>query len=123
MKEKNYHFIIQRQLRKVQSGWRSALTVDHSDSRQGCMDELQKVRYKLFRLLNNTRISEKINTKTIAVNLNMLSVNQINGQVKLFNGVQKLIFNFGCEFSPQQELDFIFKCDIFLSSPMFWEKA
>ena len=47
------------------------------------MDDLQKVQNKLFRLLNNTRISDKINTKSIALNLKMLSVNQINAQVKL----------------------------------------
>ena len=54
-----------------------------SDARQGSLDDLQKVQNKLFRLLNNTRISDKISTKSIASNLNMLSVNQINGQIKL----------------------------------------
>ena len=33
--------------------------------------------------LNNTRLKDKINTKSIASKLNMLSVNQINAQVKL----------------------------------------
>ena len=56
---------------------------DDSESRQGVLDDLQKVQNKLFRLLNNTRISDKICTKHIASNLNMLSVNQINAQVKL----------------------------------------
>ena len=47
------------------------------------MDDLEKSQNKLFRLLNNTRIKDKIKTKSIAQNLKMLSVNQINAQVKL----------------------------------------
>ena len=54
-----------------------------SDPSQGILDDLQKVQNKLFRLLNNSRISDKINTKSIAIDLNMLSVNQINAQIKL----------------------------------------
>ena len=38
---------------------------------------------KLLRFLNNTKISDQISTKSILDNLNMLSVNQINAQVKL----------------------------------------
>ena len=45
--------------------------------------EIQKVQNKLFRLLNNSNIKDKIPTKNIANDLNMLSVNQINAQVKL----------------------------------------
>ena len=45
--------------------------------------EIQKVQNKLFRLLNNSTIKDKIPTKNIANDLNMLSVNQINAQVKL----------------------------------------
>ena len=37
----------------------------------------------MFRLLNNTRKKDKISTKSIMINLNMLSVNQVNAQVKL----------------------------------------
>ena len=47
------------------------------------MKELQKSQNKLFRFLNNTRISDKINTKASAANLKLLSANQINAQVKL----------------------------------------
>ena len=38
---------------------------------------------KLLRFLNNTKISDQISTKSILDNLNMLSVNHINAQVKL----------------------------------------
>ena len=34
----------------------------------------------MFRLLNNTRISDKINTVNLAQNLKMLSANQITAQ-------------------------------------------
>ena len=54
-----------------------------SDPSQGTLDDLQKVQNKLFRLLNNSRISDKINTKSFAMDLNMLNVNQINAQIKL----------------------------------------
>ena len=37
----------------------------------------------MFRLLNNTRISDKMNIVKLAQNLKMLSVNQINAQIKL----------------------------------------
>ena len=57
--------------------------LNESDPRQGTLDELQKVQNKLFRILNNSRISDKISTKSIALKLNMLTVNQINAQVKL----------------------------------------
>ena len=53
------------------------------DSTQGPLEELQKVQNKMFRLLNNTRIKDKISTKSIMANLNMLSVNQVNAQIKL----------------------------------------
>ena len=54
-----------------------------SDTCQGSLEDLQKVQNKLFRLLNNSRISDKISSRSIALELNMLSVNQINAQVKL----------------------------------------
>ena len=54
-----------------------------SDPSQRMMESLQKSQNKMFRMLNETRISDKINTKSIALHLNMLSVNQINAQVKL----------------------------------------
>ena len=54
-----------------------------SDPTQGHMEDLQKAQNKLFCLLNNTRIKDKIKTKSIAEELKMLSVNQINAQVKL----------------------------------------
>ena len=53
------------------------------DPSQGMMESLQKSQNKLFRMLNETRISDKISTKSIPLQLNMLSVNQINAQLKL----------------------------------------
>ena len=59
------------------------MRISDSDPGKGALEDLQKIQNKLFRLLNNTRISDKISTKSIATKLNMLSVNQINAQVKL----------------------------------------
>ena len=57
--------------------------ISDEEPMQGFMEDLQKTQNKMFRLLNNTRIKDRITTKSIMVNLNMLSANQINAQVKL----------------------------------------
>ena len=41
---------------------------------------------KVLRLLNGAKISDKINTKVLLGNLNMLSVNQMNAQIKITEG-------------------------------------
>ena len=57
--------------------------LSNEDPTQGFMEELQKAQNKMLRLLNNSRIKDKITTKSILAKLNMLSANQINAQVKL----------------------------------------
>ena len=47
------------------------------------MKQIQLLQNKLTRFLNGTQIKDKISTKSILNNLNMLSVNQMNAQVKL----------------------------------------
>ena len=47
------------------------------------MNKLQKTQNKLLRFLNRKKISDKIHTKTLLKNVNMLSVNQTNAQIKL----------------------------------------
>ena len=54
-----------------------------TDPTQSHLKELQKAQNKLLRLLNNTRLKDMVRTKSIAQELKMLSVNQINAQVKL----------------------------------------
>ena len=44
---------------------------------------IQKTQNKLTRFLNNAKISDKISTKTLLKNINGLSVNQLNAQIKL----------------------------------------
>ena len=44
---------------------------------------IQKCQNKLLRILNGTRISEKISTKSMLVKFKMLSVNQMMAQIKL----------------------------------------
>ena len=46
-----------------------------SDPSQGVMEDLQEVQNKLFRLLHNTRINDRIKTINIAHDLKMLSDN------------------------------------------------
>ena len=45
--------------------------------------DIQKNQNKLLRYLNNTRISDMISTKSILEKFNLLSVNQLNAQIKL----------------------------------------
>ena len=47
------------------------------------MKDLQVSQNKMLRLLNNTRISDKISTSSLLTKFNMMSVNQINAQIKL----------------------------------------
>ena len=54
-----------------------------SDSKNNELMSLQKVQNRMTRLLNNAKISDKINTKTLLANINGLSVNQLNAQIKL----------------------------------------
>ena len=61
----------------------SKIRWQNKDPLPGFMEDLQKAQNKIFRLLNNSRISDKIETKAIMKNLKMLSANQINAQVKL----------------------------------------
>ena len=47
------------------------------------LEAIQKCLNKLVRVLNNSRLSDKISTKLMLEKLGMLSVNQINAQIKL----------------------------------------
>ena len=44
---------------------------------------MSKTQDKLLRLLNNTNLNDRIPTKEILKNLNMLLVNPMNAQIKL----------------------------------------
>ena len=47
-----------------------------NDSSQADLKALQKTQNKLLRLLNGTKIFDKISTSSLLTNLNMISVNQ-----------------------------------------------
>ena len=47
------------------------------------LQAIQLVQNKMIRFLNNRRISDKMKTETLITNLNMLSVNRMNAQIKL----------------------------------------
>ena len=53
------------------------------DETQSWLKKTQLMHNKLTRLLNGTNITDKIATKQILKNLNMISVNQLNAQIKL----------------------------------------
>ena len=54
-----------------------------SDPTPKLMKDLQVSQNKMLRLLNNSRISDKISTASLLAKFNMMSVNQINAQMKL----------------------------------------
>ena len=53
------------------------------DVEQGDLGAIQKVQNKMARLHNGCRLLYKIKTQTLFKNVKMLSVNQINAQIKL----------------------------------------
>ena len=53
------------------------------DPKQGDLQAIQKAQNKVLRLLNGSRLLDKINTKTLLKKVEMLSVNQINAQIKI----------------------------------------
>ena len=54
-----------------------------SDPSNQDLEAVQKCYNKLLRILNNSNLSEKISTKSMLTKFNLLSVNQINAQIKL----------------------------------------
>ena len=54
-----------------------------SDPTNQDFDAIQKCLNKLLRVLNNSRIRDKITIKSMMMKFNLLSVNQINAQIKL----------------------------------------
>ena len=54
-----------------------------SDPTNTDFDNIQKVQNKLVRLLTKTKLIEKVSTSTLLAKTNMMSVNQMNGQIKI----------------------------------------
>ena len=54
-----------------------------SDPTPKLLKDLQLSQNKMLRLLNGSRISDQISTSSLLTKFNMLSVNQINAQIKL----------------------------------------
>ena len=56
----------------------------NEDSRlTNCLDKLQKAQNKMLRTLENVRISDKISVNSMLIKHKMLSINQLNAQIKL----------------------------------------
>ena len=54
-----------------------------TDETQAWLKSIQLAQNKMTRFLNGTLVKDKISTKSIVKSLNMLSVNQMNAQIKL----------------------------------------
>ena len=50
---------------------------------QGDLCAIQKVQNKMIRLLNGCKLMDKISTEKLLTNVKMLSVNQLNAQIKI----------------------------------------
>ena len=57
--------------------------MSNEDHEQKLIGSIQVAQNKLARFQNGNKLSDKIPTKTIFKELNILSVNQINAQIKL----------------------------------------
>ena len=60
-----------------------SVRMSDSDPTNYEMESIQKCQNKMLRILNGTKISDKVSTKSMLTKMNMLSVNQINAQIKL----------------------------------------
>ena len=70
---------------KIRYGLQLLGRIRWTDADPKCEDlmAIQKTQNKLTRFLNNSIITDKISTKTLLKNINGLSVNQLNAQIKL----------------------------------------
>ena len=59
--------------------------LNDSDPTNGLIDDIQLIQNKLVRLLNGKRIKDRISTKILLSKVGMLSVNQLNAQIKLLD--------------------------------------
>ena len=59
------------------------MRISADDPTNKFMKDVQICQNKMLRLLNNSRISDRISTATLLTKFNMMSVNQINAQIKL----------------------------------------
>ena len=56
-----------------------------TDTQEKWLKDLQLNQNKMLRLMNGTRIKDKISTKSILKKFDLLSVNQMNAQIKLLD--------------------------------------
>ena len=47
------------------------------------IENIQKVQNKLLRMITNTKLTDRVSTETLLKQTNSMSVNQINGQIKI----------------------------------------
>ena len=59
------------------------MRITNEDSTNGDLDSIQLVQNKLARFMNAKTLKDKIPTKVLLSNINMLSVNQLNAKIKI----------------------------------------
>ena len=57
--------------------------INELDPTENLLDKLQITQNKCARFLHGSSIKDKINTKSIYKEMNLLSINQLNAQIKL----------------------------------------
>ena len=59
------------------------VTILSDDKKSGSMKELQLTQNRLLRLLNGSKIKDKVSVHSMLKKFNLLSVNQLSAQIKL----------------------------------------
>ena len=72
----------------------AAVRMSEEEKKDGLMKVMQTTQNKMLRFLNKTRVSDKINTKSILNKFNMVSVNQLMAQIKLTETWKALNMNY-----------------------------
>ena len=67
--------------------------VSIQDSEQKDLMSIQRVQNKLVRFLNNAKLKDNVHANYLLNQLNMLSVNQMNAQIKLMEVWKTLNLN------------------------------
>ena len=57
--------------------------LNETDPSNKDIESIQKVQNKLLRMLTNTKLIDMVSTSTLLSKTNMMSVNQLNGQIKI----------------------------------------
>jgi hypothetical protein len=75
------------------------------DPKNAELQAIQKIQNKVVRMLNNVKLSDRTNTATLLKRIKMLSVNQMNAQIKLGETWKSMnMHNYPTEFKNQDQI-------------------